>query len=492
VSSAARIVASLTETPSGDELRLLSEQVDILELRADLVRDVELPWLRERFAGELLFTLRSREQGGASDASDDTRRQRLLAAVGDCDLIDLELTRDLEESLLAEIEPSKRLISWHGSAANLSQLQSHFERMADHPARYYKLVPDSERSPHEMAPLALLHSMRRNDIIAFASGPLGRWTRLVAPRLGAAVIFAAAGRRPAAPGQFSVSELIETYGFPRLGKLEVLYGLVGRRIEHSLSPRIHNNLYRALGIPACYLPFQVEEFGEFWIEIVESGSFPELGFRLGGLSITAPYKGIASAVAGARSPLVDWIDSANTLIYEDEVWEAESTDGEGVVSTLVEAGASIAGSKAAVVGAGGSGRSATVALNRAGATVTLVNRNLDRGLKSAKKLRVDFRALEGFDPTGFDIVVHATSVGSKPGQSLIFDPSRLDEESILVDMIYTEQGPSDLVREARAMGRVAIDGRIPLLHQARPQIRMMTGYEPSIEDLHHWAGLSAS
>ena len=75
------MVASLTEAPSasGDEVRVLSEQADCLEVRADLVGDVDVEWLRERFAGELLYTLRSEAEGGRATV-DPERRAALFAA----------------------------------------------------------------------------------------------------------------------------------------------------------------------------------------------------------------------------------------------------------------------------------------------------------------------------------------------------------------------------------------------------------------------------
>lgn len=489
MSPTARIVASLTEPPTGDELANLSSKVDVLEIRADLVKDLDATWLRQNFPGQLLYTLRSREEGGLSEASAETRCQRIIAAAKDYDLIDLEASRDLQELVLAAVDPSKRVISWHGPHAGLSQLRSTFEAMAEHGARYYKLVPEAVRPRHEMAPLALLHSLRRDDVIAFASGPIGSWTRLVAPRLGAAVVFAAVGSKPAAPGQLTVEELIDDFNLPDLPRAEFLFGLVGARIKHSLSPRIHNRLYRDLGLPGLYVPFHVEDFGDFWIDVIESGSFEELGFELRGLSVTSPHKRIASAVAGARSPLVDLIASANTLVYRNEVWEAESTDGEGVVSALLETGTSVAGASAAVIGAGGAGRSILVALSQAGASVTLVNRNQERGQMAASRMRVPYRALEAFDPGGFDIVVNATPLGSKAGDPLPVEPSRIDRGAVVLDMVYSDEGLTDLVREARSVGRLAIDGRVPLLHQARPQFRLMTGHEPSIEDLRDLVGV---
>ena len=62
----------------------------------------------------------------------------------------------------------------------------------------------------------------------------------------------------------------------------MLFGVVGNPVAHSLSPRIHNTAYRALGIPALYLPFHAESFGDFWLEVVENGVLETLGCRSGG------------------------------------------------------------------------------------------------------------------------------------------------------------------------------------------------------------------
>ena len=481
MSPKALIVASLTESPDEDRLATLTGQVDILEVRGDLVRDVEVGWLRSHFHGELLFTLRSREEGGRSDASPDRRRQRLLAAADHYDLVDLELQRDLSSELLSTVPARRRIVSWHGPPSSMATLQEFFGRMAETEARYYKLVPFAEQPRQEIAPLALLQALQRQDVIAFASGSIGSWTRLLAPRFGAPVVFAAAHTSPAAPGQLSVETLVEDYGLPDLPAAEDLFGLVGGAIEHSLSPRLHNGIYRQLGLPFLYLPFTVEAFGEFWLEVVESGAFEELGLRLRGLSVTAPHKTIASAVAGASSPLVEWLGSANTLMCREGVWEAESTDGEGILRPLHRRGIPIADRLAAVVGAGGAGRAAVVALLEAGARVTLVNRSVDHGRKAATELRVPYRSLEGFDPGEYGIIVHATPLGRQSDDPLLIDPGRLSRDTVVVDMVYLRSAPTRLVSEVRAMGGEAVDGREVLLYQAVPQFYLMTGQQLPVD-----------
>ncbi|HTQ79286.1 MAG TPA: type I 3-dehydroquinate dehydratase [Thermoanaerobaculia bacterium] len=479
----ATLVATLTVPPQAGAFPDLSG-VEWLEVRADLIGDLDPAPLRAAFAGKLLYTLRSRAEGGGFEGSADRRRRRLLdAAAAGYDLIDLECERDLSSEVLNGIAPGRRILSWHGGAVGLQGLKSRFEKMAACEALLYKMVPAAAQAGEELAPLLLLHQMKRTDLAAFASGVSGAWTRLVAPRLGAPVVYAAASEVPGAPGQISLARLREDYGLPDLPPVAVLFGIVGNPVAHSLSPRLHNGAYRALGLPALYLPFHAASFGDFWLEVVESG-IPELfGMPLRGLSVTAPYKEAALAVAGAESPRAARIGAANTLVWNEGVWEAESTDPEGVVLPLLARGIDPAGRTAAVVGAGGAGRSSAVGLAVAGARVTLVNRSSERGERAGEELGLPFLPLERFDPSAYELLVNATSLGRDPEGPLPFPVDRLRPGSAVIDLVYdaARPGPTRLLTLAAAQGAVAIDGREVLLSQALGQFRMMTGREIPLE-----------
>lgn len=476
----ATLVATLTGDPAsgGEELSRLPAGVAWLEVRADLAGEVEASWLREKSGGRsLLYTLRSSAEGGASESSLARRRQRLIqAAAAGYDLVDLEAVRDLSPELLAEIPPQRRLLSWHGPATSLAGLQARFEAMAATPARLYKLIPAALQPGEVLAPLLLLDGLRRRDVVAFASGAAGAWTRLLAPRLGAPWVYASAGEEAAAPGQPTVAALCRDYGLPELPPVERLYGIVGNPVLHSLSPRLHNGAYRALGYPALYVPFETGAFGDFWLGVVEGTALEALGFPLAGLSVTAPFKEAALAVAGAPSPLAQRVGAANTLVLEDGVWEAESTDPQGVVGPLAARGVEPAGRVAVVAGAGGAGRAAALGLDRAGARVVLANRNRERGEKAARELGLPFLPLEELVPERFDLLVNATSLGRDPGDPLPFQVAALAPGAVVVDLVYGEQ-ETRLVREARGRGLVVAGGREVLLHQAVPQFRMMTGQD---------------
>ncbi|HBL26206.1 MAG TPA: hypothetical protein DD490_05155 [Acidobacteria bacterium] len=471
----ATLVATLT-TPPGEGFEAELADVAWLEVRADLVGDLAPEPLRARFPGQLLYTLRSRAEGGAWEGSVERRKRRLIEAAERFDLVDLEAARDLAPEVLQAIPAEKRILSWHGPAPDLSGLKAVFEKMAATQARLYKLVPTASQPGEEIPPLLLLDALKRRDVAAFAAGPGGAWTRLVAPRLGAPVVYGALGDVPGAPGQLSLARLREDYGLPALPPVERLFGVVGHPVLHSLSPRLHNSAYRELGLPYLYLPFHVESFGDFWLEVVEGGALEQIGMPLGGLSVTTPHKEAALAVAAAPSPRAELIAAANTLINQRETWEAESTDPEGVVLPLQARGIDPATRRAAVLGAGGAGRSAAEGLAVAGAWVTLVNRSHAKGREAAERLKLAFAPFESFHPSAFDLIVHATPLGRAAADPLPFDVAACRPDCVIVDLVYKDE-PTALVRAAAERGLTVIDGREVLVYQALGQFRAMTGRE---------------
>lgn len=471
----ATLIGSLTEDPAKIDLEALSGTIDILEVRADRIGAVDVAELRRRFGGEILFTLRSRAEGGKGPTDAHEREQSILAAADRYDLIDLEAERDLFPEIVDRVPAERRIISWHGPRADVDTLVARFGEMTSEPARWYKLVSFAEQPRDCVLPLVFARTVGRDDVIAFAAGRLANWTRLLAPRLGAAVVYGAVGSRKAAPGQPTIERLCYDYDLPRLPPARRLFGVVGHPISHSLSPRLHNRIFHALGLEHLYVAFDMPVFGDFWLDVVEGGALQDLGFPLAGLSVTAPFKEIALAVSGAASPLAERIGSANTLVRRGEVWEAESTDPDGVRGPLARAGVAIGGRRAAVLGAGGAGRAAVFGLGFEGAEITLVNRSRERGERVAGELGVRFMPFEDFRPGEFDIIANATPLGSAAGAELPFDPGDLAEDGVVIDLAYLPDRPTVLVEQTRAVGRTAIDGREALLYQAVPQFRAMNG-----------------
>jgi 3-dehydroquinate dehydratase / shikimate dehydrogenase len=463
----AAISATVAAPSDATELASLAGVARYLEVRADLAGDLDTGSLRESFGGALVYSLRSAARGGRSESSTVERRRRLTAAAEAYDLLDLEYPHDLGAGLLARIPPGRRRISWHGPAADAPALEARFEQMARTPARLYLLAPVAESIADGLAPLRLLASLGRTDATAFATGPAGMWSRLLAPRLGARVVYGRL-RQSTEPGLPTVDELRADYGLPMMGPLRDLYGIVGGSVASSLAPRIYNKGFRALGLHALCLPFATGEFDVFWSELVERG-LAELGVALRGLTVVTPHKERALAAATLATDRAREAGAANSLIRAGRAWQGATTTT--VVAPLARAGIDPAGRTAAVVGCGGAGRSVAAELRRRGTAVTLVNRGTPRGTYASELLGLPWRPLAEFAAAAFDLIVNATPLSAESP----FDVARLAQGTAVVDLPYRTDGDTALVAAARRRGLTAVDGRAVLATETGGQFELMTG-----------------
>jgi 3-dehydroquinate dehydratase/shikimate dehydrogenase len=463
------IFATLTTAvwTAGRELRALRGTASGLEVRADLTGDLNPDNLRSHIDGELIYSLRSSQSGGAFAGDQEERERRLLAAGRKYDLIDLEADRDLSPGLLAAIPPHRRRICWYGPGRDDIGLTAVFNQMASVPARMYLLAPEAETAKEAIAPLHLLRQLKRSDVTAFATGELGGCSRLLAPWFGAPVVFGGLGHN-GAHGVLTVERLLRDYPFPALPRLESVYGIVGQRVGESYSPRLHNTAYQALGLSALFLPLHANEFMHSWRTLCID--FERLGIPFKAATVVAPYKEEALLLADTVSTEARRSDAANLLVRKPSGWRAYTTDPIGVVGALRDAGAWLAGRKVAVVGCGGAGRGAAAGLLQAGAKPVIVNRGPVRGCYAAQLLGLDFLPLNEFRPESYSLIVHATPIRGTPP----FSVDRVRDGTMLVDLTY---GPeeTELVAAARRRQLPVIDGWRVLLVEVARQFRLMTG-----------------
>lgn len=466
----ADVVATVTR-PDQD-LSQVPAAVTHLEVRADLTGDLDLARVRRHFAGRLVYSLRSVWHGGACADPPPTRRARLAAAAAaGYHLVDLEASHDLVPEVLDQVPADRRRISWHGNPLDLTLLHAQFSCMADVPARMYLLAPSVATATEAVTPLRLLAQLRRADVTAFGVGPAGTWSRLLAPWFGAPVVFGRLSPDHRA-GLPTVDQLLTDYPFPALPRVRRLYGIVGRSVATSLSPRLHNLAYHGRDLPALFLPFQVPDraafLTRFWPGIATG--LRHLDLPLGGLTVTAPLKEVALAKADSASPTARAAGAANALIHRHGRWRAETTDASAVVALLRRAQVPLDRRRAAVIGCGGAGRAAAIGLLACGAEVVLVNRSSDRGRLAADLIGLPFVPLEHFAPEGFSVLVHATPVSAE----LPLDISRLAGDAVILDLVYGP-GRTALVTAAQSRGLLTIDGWDALSTEVAHQFRLMTG-----------------
>jgi shikimate dehydrogenase len=259
-------------------------------------------------------------------------------------------------------------------------------------------------------------------------------------------------------------------------------GVLGRPIDHSLSPLIHNAWIEAAGLDAVYVPLSPAPGGL-------KGLFEACrGGLVAGFNVTVPFKEEALRGADSVTGRARRAAAANLVLFAaDGLVAADSTDGAGLMAALAEQAPSLTleGATAVVLGAGGAGRSAAAALLEAGVgEVRLVNRTGERAAAVAAALGERVRVV-GWDDAevafeGAGLLINATTLGLAGGEPLALDLAALPGAAVVMDMVYRPlQTP--LLAAAAAGGRASVDGLAMLIGQARPSFEALFGRPPPAE-----------
>lgn len=233
------------------------------------------------------------------------------------------------------------------------------------------------------------------------------------------------------------------------------FALLGDPVEHSLSPRIHNAAFHALGLDAEYAALRCA-----------AAEVPALMRSLAGGNVTVPHKAIAAESVERASDAVRATGACNTFWTEHGRLLGDNTDVVGFERALRELIGVAKGADVLLLGAGGAASAALFALLRAGvARVTVVNRTRRRAEAMIARIARDpSRVRLGYDGSGtYDLAVNATPVGLRSNEQ-----PRLPDGVVIhaaFDMVYSPAGTA-WVDACRAAGIPAVDGRPMLLYQA--------------------------
>ena len=259
-----------------------------------------------------------------------------------------------------------------------------------------------------------------------------------------------------------------------------LFGLLGSPVEHSLSPAMHNEAFRLLGINARYLAFDLKQ--EDLAEALPL--FRKMKLR--GCNLTMPLKEAVIPLCDRISKEASLAHSVNTLVFlENGEIEGHSTDGKGFFRGLGTKGIALKGKKLSLLGLGGAGKAI---LSYGIGTELLEIEVLVREESKAKYedfvercekesgRRISLKSLEKDleeSCKSCDILVNASSVGMKEHRSLLEDSSLLREGIFVADCIYHPL-ETKLLQQARERALPYMNGLPMLFYQGAESFRLWT------------------
>lgn len=266
--------------------------------------------------------------------------------------------------------------------------------------------------------------------------------------------------------------------------------LLGSPVAHSISPQMHNESFRQLGLDYVYTAFDVPP--ERLREAVDALKL--LNAR--GFNLTMPHKTAILEMVDVLSPAAKLAQAVNTVTYEDGKLFGHTTDGIGYMRSVEDAGFSIIGKNMTLLGAGGAAtaictqaaldgvkkiymfKRKNASWNTAREFADKVNRFTDCQV-SLMDIRDETQLKMALDDSA--ILTNATNMGMEPDPASIpISASLLDSHLIVSDIIYNPR-KTRLLQEAEKAGCSTMNGLYMLLYQGAASFECWTKKEMPVE-----------
>ena len=236
-------------------------------------------------------------------------------------------------------------------------------------------------------------------------------------------------------------------------------GLLGAKLGHSLSPQIHQEVFRQLGIDATYELIEVP--GNKLAEKVA-----ELQRTYRGLNVTIPHKVAVMGSLAQIAPEAKAIGAVNTVLFKDGLAEGFNTDYFGFARLLEHNGLVPKGKEVCVLGTGGASRAILQCVKDMRAkNITVISRIVENSPEDIRshytvKTYEDLKLMSG------DLLINCTPVGMYPNGGVSpVNASVMETFAAAVDIIYNP-AETAFMKLARQQGKPAVNGLFMLVGQA--------------------------
>ncbi|NLY85938.1 MAG: shikimate dehydrogenase [Tissierellia bacterium] len=249
-----------------------------------------------------------------------------------------------------------------------------------------------------------------------------------------------------------------------------LYCLIGNPIDKSLSPLIHNEMFRIFGKNSIYLAFNIEE--NKLRDVIDG--FKAINVK--GFNVTIPFKKTIIRYLDGLSPEAEILGAVNTVKNQDGKLIGYNTDGEGFYKTLRNNDIDVKDKNILLLGAGGAAYGIGITLSTKGIkSIYIANRTREKAVNLEKEIKkinpnistsIGDLSLREINKKDIDIIINATSIGMYPLENLSpIELNGFDKKTIVYDIVYKPR-ETKLIKEANLRGFKAINGLSMLLEQA--------------------------
>lgn len=493
------LVAKTVEQMLSDMAAAKASGADIVEIRLDHLTAFrprpDLEVLLGNRPLPALVTYRPKWEGGEYEGDDNPRFEALhLAMELGAEYVDVELKVAHEfVSFISGRKPenSKLIVSSHNY-----QMTPDIEDLGDLVARIQAVGADIVKIATTAVDIVDVTRMFQVIVhcqvpmIGLVMGERGLISRLLCSKFGGYLTFGTLlGGKESAPGQPTITDLLDVYNIRQIGPDTKIFGIIGKPVSHSKSPILHNAAFKSVGFNAVYVPLLVDNIANF----LNAYSSPDFT----GFSCTIPHKEAAVMCCDEVDPIAKSIGAVNTIIRRptDGKLIGYNTDYVGAISAIEDGirssqmkdslASPLAGKLFVVIGAGGAGKALAYGAKEKGAKVVIANRTYERARELANLvggIALTLAELQNFHSEERMILANTTSIGMHPNvHETPLSKQALSSYDVVFDAVYTPK-VTRLLREAEESGATTVSGMEMFVRQAMGQFELFTGL-PAPESL---------
>lgn len=236
------------------------------------------------------------------------------------------------------------------------------------------------------------------------------------------------------------------------------YGLVGEKLSHSLSPKIHEKVFEFLNIKGGYKLFEIEKD-----KILTLGESLKL-LKIKGVNVTIPYKQTVIPMLDYISNEAKSIGAVNTIKLKDNKLYGYNTDYFGFGYLLNTNNIEITNKEAVVLGNGGASKAiCTYLLDNNIKSLYLVTRNKENALNIDNRIKlIDYKELNLIKG---DILINTTPIGMYPNLGVSpVQENIIDNFKALVDIIYNPE-ETEFLKIGKNLNKITCGGLMMLVGQ---------------------------
>ncbi|OGG03646.1 shikimate dehydrogenase [Candidatus Gottesmanbacteria bacterium RBG_16_37_8] len=249
--------------------------------------------------------------------------------------------------------------------------------------------------------------------------------------------------------------------------------IIGKPVNHSLSPQMHNAAFKSLNLNYVFLAFNVTNLKKA-IEGLKA-------INCRGIVVTIPHKVKVIKFLDGLDTASENIGAVNVIKNLNGKLIGGNSDWIGAIQSLKEK-TSLKNKKVAVLGAGGAARAIIYGLKKEQAEIHLFNRSVNK----AEKLASDFQLKNIYplsakkDISNCQIIINATSVGMEPDDNSPVPERFLHKDQFVFDIVYTPH-QTRLLKFAQNKEAIPIFGYKMVLYAGLEIFKLFTKKNPPLK-----------